>query len=96
MNRDQVLQILKNHQAELDKLEVESLAMFGSTARNQATSASDIDFFVTFRNHATFDKFMNLKFFLEELLDCSIDLITKSAIRPQLHSSIEADAIYVT
>lgn len=44
MNRDQVLQILKNHQAELDKLEVESLAMFGSTARNQATSTSDIDF----------------------------------------------------
>ncbi|MEZ4515205.1 MAG: nucleotidyltransferase family protein [Chloroflexota bacterium] len=96
IERDKILQILKNHQADLEKLDVESLAIFGSTARNQATTTSDIDVLVTFRGQATFDKFMDLKFYLEDLLDRSIDLVTKSAVRPQLQSSIESDAIYVT
>ena len=96
MERDRVLQILKNNQAELDKLDVESLALFGSTARDQATATSDVDLLVTFRGHATFDKFMDLKFYLEDLLDRSVDLVTKSAIRPQLQASIETDIVYVS
>jgi predicted nucleotidyltransferase len=49
MKQDIVLQILKQQNAELTKrFGVKSLLLFGSVARNEATSASDVDLLVEF------------------------------------------------
>ena len=45
MNRAEVIQVLKRHEAELKKLGVEHLFLFGSVARDAAKDDSDIDLF---------------------------------------------------
>lgn len=96
MNRDEILRLLQRKRAEINQFDVLSLALFGSVARDEATPDSDLDVLVAFRNEATFDTYMNLKFYLEELVGRSVDLVTEQAVRPQLKPSIQRDAIYVT
>jgi predicted nucleotidyltransferase len=74
---------------------VKGLSIFGSVARNQATRSSDIDVLVEFKDKATFDLFMDLKFYLEDLLGAGVDLVTDKAIRPEIRKTIEQEKINV-
>ncbi len=96
MERDLALGLLKSHFAELEKFGVKSLALFGSTARGEATLKSDIDLLVEFSNPVTFDAYMNAKFFLEDLLGSQVDLVIKETLKPRLKPRIESEAIYVS
>ena len=95
MRRDEVVRQLKAEQARLIKLKVKSLAVFGSVARDEANPTSDLDILVEFDGPATFDRYMDVKIFLEDLLNCSVDLVTRKGIRPELAPSIEREAIRV-
>ncbi len=75
---------------------VKGLSVFGSVARNETTRKSDVDVLVEFKNRATFDLFMDLKFYLEDLLDASVDLVTDKAVRPEIRQTIEQEKINVT
>jgi predicted nucleotidyltransferase len=78
-----------------EKYDVQKIALFGSYARNSADSDSDIDIMVEFKSgRATFDNFMDLKFFLEERTGKKIDLVTRKSIRKELEATILRDAIY--
>jgi predicted nucleotidyltransferase len=82
MNRDiqAILQERKNYLAE--KFGVMEIAIFGSYARGQQKKDSDVDLIVDFKEGwKTFDNYMNLKFYLEELFGKKIDLVIKSAIK---------------
>ncbi len=74
---------------------VKGLFVFGSVARNQATQRSDIDVLVQFKNKATFDLFMDLKFYLEDILGGKVDLVTDAAVRPELRKIIDMEKINV-
>ena len=95
MTREEVLQCLSAHRQELAKLGVKSLALFGSVARGEARPESDLDLLVEFEGRATFDQYMELKFFLEELLGRRVDLVTRKALKPQLRSHVETEAVHV-
>ena len=60
------------------------MAIFGSVAREEARPDSDVDFLVEFRGPATFNGYMDLKFFLEDLLGRPVYLVTRKSIRPRL------------
>jgi len=74
---------------------VKGLSVFGSVARNETTRKSDVDVLVEFKDKATFDLFMDLKFYLEELLGANVDLVTDKAIRPEIRGAIEGEKINV-
>jgi Predicted nucleotidyltransferases len=96
MNRDiqAILQEHKNYLAE--KFGVIEIAIFGSYARNEQREDSDIDLIVDFKKGwKTFDNYMNLKFYLEELLGKKVDLMIKSAINSRIKPFIIEEAIYV-
>jgi predicted nucleotidyltransferase len=95
MERETTLRILKRHRRELENMGVKSLAVFGSIARNEATPESDVDILVEYEGPATFDGFMETKFYLEKILGRSVDLVTKQALRPSLRPFIEREAVYV-
>ena len=95
MERDQVIRLISEQQQALDRLGVEMLSLFGSVAREDAQPDSDIDVLVDFREKATFDRYMDLKFFLEDLLGARVDLVTRNALRPSMRPSIEREAIRV-
>ena len=96
MNKEQILSLLAEHQNDLDRYGVKSLALFGSVVRDEAGADSDIDMLVEFKGRATFDAYMDLKFYLEELLGKPVDLVTQKALRPQLRPRIERELVYVS
>lgn len=97
MNKQTVLTRLANSIEEIrQRFAVSSLSIFGSIARNETTENSDVDILVTFEQEATFDLFMDLKFYLEDLLETPIDLVTDKALRPQVRQAIKQEIINVT
>lgn len=95
MRRSEILQTLEARRDELVEMGVKSLAIFGSAARDEARPESDVDVLVEFREPATFNGYMDLKFFLEDLLGRPVDLVTRRSIRPRLKERIESEAQYV-
>lgn len=96
MTRDDTLKLLRDHGPEIrERFGVKRLAVFGSTARDEARDDSDVDVMVEFEGKATFKGFMGLKFYLEELLQRNVDLVTNDAIRPRTRPSIERDLVDV-
>jgi predicted nucleotidyltransferase len=95
MRRSEILQELAAHRDELTRMGVKTLAVFGSVARDEARPDSDVDLLVEFLGPATFNGYMDLKFFLEDLLGRPIDLVTRKSIRPRLKTQIESEAFYV-
>jgi predicted nucleotidyltransferase len=78
---------------ELNKLGIKSLAVFGSVARNRARTGSDIDLLVEFHQTPDLIEFAGVKLRLEELLGCSVDLVTRGGIHPMLRRRILKEAI---
>jgi hypothetical protein len=97
MDKQAILTQLENRIEEIrQRFSVKTLAVFGSVVRDEAVDSSDVDVLVVFNQRATFDIFMDLKFYLEELLGMSVDLVTDKALRPQLRRAIEKELINVT
>jgi predicted nucleotidyltransferase len=74
---------------------IAELFVFGSYARGQESSTSDVDIAVQLSQPATLRSFMALQFFLEELLGKPVDLVEISQIRQELFGSIQRDFVNV-
>lgn len=74
---------------------VARIGVFGSVARNEATAASDIDILVEFREgEETFDHFMDLKFYLEDLLGRKADLVIIDTLKPRIRETVLGEVAY--
>ncbi len=96
MKRAEVLQLLKQHQREWKRFGVKSLAVFGSVARDEADAESDVDILVEFEGPVTFDRYMDLKMFLEDLLGRPVDLATVRLLKPRVRARVLEEAVYVS
>jgi uncharacterized protein len=95
MKRDDVLALVRSHQDGLAQLGVKSLDLFGSVARDEARSDSDVDFLVEFdRPHGLF-QLLRVKHYLEDILRCPVDLGTRTALREHLRETVLEDLIHV-
>ena len=95
MRRQKILKILFEHRNEIEsRFDVASLSLFGSAAREEATEESDIDILVTFNNTPGIFGFLELKEYLEKILECSVDLVTKNALKKQLREQILQEAVH--
>lgn len=92
--REDVLRRLQEHQPTMRKFGVRRLGLFGSTVRGESRPGSDLDFLVELERNS-FDAYMDLKFFLEELFQCRVDLVLADAIKPRLREGILKEAEYV-
>ncbi len=96
MNRSATIALLTQHKDYLVRqFGVSTLVLFGSVARDGATEHSDVDVLVSFDGPATSARFFGVQFYLEDLLGCSVDLVTDRALRPELRPYIERDAVHV-
>jgi len=96
MKRQSVLQLLSQSKADLQtRFGVTRLALFGSTARDEAGPHSDVDILVSFDGPATSHRYFGVQFYLEDLLGCAVDLVTEKALRPELRPYVEQERIYV-
>ena len=96
MKRNNALTILRKIKPALvQQFGVTQLALFGSTARDDARDNSDVDILVGFDGPATSARYFGVQFYLEDHLGCQIDLVTEKALRPELRPFIEKDVIHV-
>ena len=90
-----VLTVLSQNQARLRAFGVRRLGLFGSFVRGEQHTGSDIDLLVEFEvGQKTFDAFMNLSFFLEEILQHRVELVTVESLSPYLGPHILAEVEY--
>ncbi len=79
----------------LRQLGVTVLGLFGSYARGEQTSTSDVDLLVTF-DHLTFRRYMDAKLLLEAALERPVDLVLIDDLKPRLRERVLHEVIYVT
>lgn len=72
---------------------VKKIGVFGSYVRNEQRDDSDIDIIVEFSRPVGF-KFIDLKIFLEEILNREVDLVTPNALKPQIKEKILREVSY--
>lgn len=88
-----ILNTLGTYQADLQRMGVRKLGLFGSYRRGTPTSKSDLDFLVVLERQS-FDDYMEVKFFLEDLFDCPVDLVLEETIKPRLRPYILGEVVY--
>ncbi|HOT47210.1 MAG TPA: nucleotidyltransferase family protein [Spirochaetota bacterium] len=80
----QILSVLQNNAEDLKiRFGVEKIGLFGSYARDDQSENSDIDILVQF-SEASFDHYMDLKFYLEKLYNHPVDLVLFDSIKPRM------------
>jgi len=92
LTRDTILLKLAGHRNELRQLGARRLGLFGSFARNEGRNDSDVDLLVELDRRG-FDRYMDLKLYLEDLLERRVDLVLSDRIKPALREAILASVI---
>ena len=83
--KESVFQCLTEAREKLAFFGVKNIGLFGSFVRGSQTSLSDIDILVEFMPEKhTFDNFMEVAFFLEEILGRKVELVTTEALSPHI------------
>lgn len=92
-----LLALLLQNQARIQAYGVAKLGLFGSFVRNEQQPSSDVDLLVEFTpGQKNFDNFMQLSFFLEELLQRPVELVTPESLSPYIGPKIMDTVEYVT
>jgi predicted nucleotidyltransferase len=96
MNRDTILQILHENRELLRQMGVRSIALFGSAARDKLLPESDIDLLTDLEPPYTFDRYIRVKFFLEDLFQRPVDVVIPETLKERIRPYVEEEAIYVS
>src|SRR5471030_785271 len=96
MNRDDAISRLQQHEADLRKLGVEGLYLFGSTARGEAGEDSDVDLFFDYeKGKLGLFELMDVKDYAAGILGRKTDIMTRDSLHKMLRQNIEASAVRV-
>jgi len=93
------IETLRAHEEEIRaRYSVRRIGVFGSYARGEQKATSDIDVLVEFEK-PTFDNFMDLAYYLEELFGIRVDLLTPEGVKgiriKEIAKEIMESVVYV-
>lgn len=95
--QDHVLVLIQEYQEQIKAFGVKRLGLFGSFVHSQQNDESDVDVLVEFDpDRKTFDAFIHLAFFLEELLGRRVELVTPESLSPYIGPRIMQEVEYVS
>jgi predicted nucleotidyltransferase len=97
MNRTQTVAKLQSYADAIKALGATSLFLFGSIARNENNSNSDLDLFVDYDPNGKFNALdlVDIKFLLEDRLGLEVADTTRDSLHPMLRDDIEKSAVRV-
>jgi len=94
--KESILLLIQEHQSQIRDLGVRRLGLFGSFVRGRQDGDSDVDVLVEFEpGKKTFDNFIQIAFFLEELFERRVELVTPEALSPHIGPHILSEVEYV-
>ena len=92
--RDQLIGMLNQHRSALkERFSVRRIGLFGSAVQGLARPDSDVDVLVEL-DRPTFDNYMELKFFLEDLFGSPVDLVLADTLKPRIKSRVLSATVY--
>jgi len=97
LTRDEAMRLLKAHEAEIRAQGVTRLAVFGSTARNEARPDSDVDVLVDIdwrRKFSLFD-WAGLELLMRKLLGREVEVTMRRSLKPFVRETILAESVEV-
>ena len=94
MTRQEFFDRISAHRAELARVGVCRLGVYGSVARDEAGPASDVDVLVEFDRLPDLYEFAALRDRLAEILGRPVDLVTPQALKPRLRSRVLNEVRY--
>ena len=93
---NEIQKILEFHKKDLEvKYKIREIGVFGSIVRGEMKRGSDVDILVDFIEVPDLLKFIEIERKLEKLLRKKVDLVEKTAIRPELKETILEEVIYI-
>ncbi len=93
-NLKEIEQVLKKNKGKLrDKFKVKRIGIFGSYIHGNQDESSDIDILVEFFEPIGWE-FIDLKEFIETILDLKVDLVTPNGLKPVIREKILKDVMY--
>lgn len=93
--KEEILKKFEENKQEIKKFGVKKIGLFGSYVRGDQKGKSDIDILVEFKNgKKTFDNYMGLIMFLEDLFSCKVDLVIAENIKPLLKPYVLSEVEY--
>jgi predicted nucleotidyltransferase len=97
MRRDEVIEQLKQHEADIRALGAASLYLYGSHARDEAREDSDVDLFFDRdpNKRISLMELIELKFLAEQILGTEVDIGTRTSLHPVLKPEIERNALRI-
>jgi predicted nucleotidyltransferase len=96
MDREKIIEILREHRSTLERRGVHHAALFGSVARAEQREDSDIDILVDLGPDTplTVYDLVSLQDFVGGLFDRKVDVVTSAGLRSYARGSVARDAIY--
>lgn len=97
MNRTDAINKLREKADAVKRMGATGLYLFGSTVRDEASQASDLDLFIDYDLKSRFNAFdlIGIKLLLEEELHVPVDLTTRDGLHPRLRPTIEESAVRI-
>lgn len=94
--KQELLERILSGQHQICGYGVKRLGIFGSFARNEVKETSDIDFLIEFYpEKKNFDNFMDLAFYLENLLGRKVEIVTPQSLSKYIGPYILKEVEYV-
>lgn len=95
MTGNDIVDIIRSNREFLASHGVKRMGLFGSFVRDEQREDSDVDLLVEFREgQKTYDNFIEVCFFLEDLVGRKVDLLTLESISPFIRPHIEKEVRY--
>ena len=95
-SRDEILDLLRSvREVFAARYKVRRIGIFGSYARKEARTDSDVDILVDFSDGADLFDLIELSQYLEEKIGRHVDLATPRALRPEIREGVFRDVVYV-
>lgn len=96
-NKERLIKLIISNKEKISEFGTERLGLFGSFVRNEQNDKSDIDIVVEFLpGRKSYDNFINLVFFLENLFGRKVELLTPESISPYIKPYIDREIEYVS
>ena len=93
--KERILRKIEENYDYIKKYGVKRIGLFGSYVRGEEKEKSDIDILVEFeKGKKTFDNYIGLVLFLEDLFGCKVDLVIRENIKTLLKPYILKEVVY--
>jgi hypothetical protein len=95
MDCEHVIAMLRGHESELKAAGIIRLSLFGSTARGDEGSDSDVDLLAAFddaRRISLLDV-VGMEEWISQLLGCTVELVEEGTLKPRVQKNVEAEAV---